>query len=194
MTPPSPGLVLGETSEAAVVALAAAGDDVAYTELVRRRHPAIRNLMRRLCRDAALADDLSQQVFLQSWRTLHSLKSPGAFGGWLRRLAVNVWLQHERARREHPTSVTDEQDLEALPAPTESWSERIDLDGALAMLPTDMRLCVVLAYSEGLSHSEISAATGLPLGTVKSHVARGAARLRELLEPYQPQHGVQHGR
>ena len=60
-------------------------------------------------------------------------------------------------------------------------AERLDLDAALAMLPPDARLCVVLAYSEGMSHTEISDSTGMPLGTVKSHVARGAARLRELL-------------
>jgi RNA polymerase sigma-70 factor (ECF subfamily) len=191
VTPPRPGFALAEAAEAAVVALAAAGDDAAYTELVRRRHPAIRNLMRRLCRDAALADDLSQQVFLQGWRALRGLKSPGAFGGWLRRLAINVWLQHERAKRD--TSITDEHELEAVPAPAESWTERIDLDSALATLPPDVRLCVVLAYSEGLSHGEISAVTALPLGTVKSHIARGAARLRELLQPYQPREGMQHG-
>jgi RNA polymerase sigma-70 factor (ECF subfamily) len=65
-------------------------------------------------------------------------------------------------------------------------SEQLDLDRALAQLPRDARLCVVLAYSEGMSHAEISAATGLPLGTVKSHVHRGAQRLRSLLDAYQP--------
>jgi RNA polymerase sigma-70 factor (ECF subfamily) len=47
-----------------------------------------------------------------------------------------------------------------------------------------MRLCLVLAYNEGMSHPEIAALTGLPLGTVKSHVSRGAARLREVLADY----------
>ena len=62
----------------------------------------------------------------------------------------------------------------------------LDLDRALARLASDERLCVVLAYSEGMSHSEISAATGLPLGTVKSHIKRGSERLRTLLDAYEP--------
>jgi RNA polymerase sigma-70 factor (ECF subfamily) len=60
----------------------------------------------------------------------------------------------------------------------------MDLDDALATLPPDMRLCVVLAYNEGLSHPEIVALTGMPLGTVKSHIARGAERLRKELAEY----------
>ena len=60
----------------------------------------------------------------------------------------------------------------------------MDLDAALSMLPPDMRVCVVLAYNEGLSHPEIVELTGLPLGTVKSHISRGAARLREILASY----------
>jgi RNA polymerase sigma-70 factor (ECF subfamily) len=61
----------------------------------------------------------------------------------------------------------------------------MDLDAALASLPRHARLCVVLAYDEGLSHPEIAALTGMPIGTVKSHISRGAARLRELLAEYE---------
>jgi RNA polymerase sigma-70 factor (ECF subfamily) len=67
---------------------------------------------------------------------------------------------------------------------SEATAERIDLDAALALLPEHVRLCVVLAYNEGLSHPEIAALTDMPLGTVKSHIARGAARLREILADY----------
>jgi RNA polymerase sigma-70 factor, ECF subfamily len=89
-----------------VVALAMTGDDTAFGELVRRRQSPLRNLLRRLCRDPALADDLSQAAFLQAWRSLSSLKAPGAFGGWLRKLAINLWLQHLRrhSREAQPVS------------------------------------------------------------------------------------------
>ena len=65
-----------------------------------------------------------------------------------------------------------------------AWDRRLDLDAALARLPPGARLCVVLGYSEGMSHAEISETTGIPLGTVKSHIARGAARLPEILQDY----------
>jgi RNA polymerase sigma-70 factor (ECF subfamily) len=178
------GASLGQAAEAAVVALAMSGDVAAFCELVRRRQSWLRNLLRRLCRDPALADDLAQQVFLQAWRSLPGLRSVAAFGAWLRRLALNAWLAHLRAAP--PATITlDAEDL-ASAAVTLPGPERLDLDRALARLAPDERLCVVLAYSEGMSHGEISAATELPLGTVKSHVRRGAERLRALLHAYQP--------
>jgi RNA polymerase sigma-70 factor (ECF subfamily) len=181
----APSVKLGGVSEAAVVALAMNGDDAAFGELVRRRQGAIRHLLRRLSRDDALADDLAQQSFIQAWKSLRRLNSPLAFGGWLRKVAVNCWLQH--ARLQKPEVEHGEELLLELPAAA-SVAERLDLDAALGRLPAVARLCVVLAYSEGMSHAEISDATGLALGTVKSHVARGAARLRELLQAYGDRH------
>jgi RNA polymerase sigma factor (sigma-70 family) len=70
-----------------------------------------------------------------------------------------------------------------------SITEQLDLDAALARLPNDVRLCIVLGYHEGMSHGEISQSTGIPLGSVKSHIARGATRLRELLQGYGGNHG-----
>jgi RNA polymerase sigma-70 factor (ECF subfamily) len=165
-----------------VVALAIAGDDPAYSELVRRRQGSIRSLFRRLCRDLALADDLSQQTFMQAWRGINTLKSPAAFGAWLRKLAINVWLQRIRAERSRP-GLTELSAEPEEPAPV-TLNERLDLDSALATLAPDVRLCITLAYAERMSHSEISEATQLPLGTVKSHITRGAARLRQRLGAY----------
>ena len=76
------GNALGNSDEAVVIALAMGGDRSAFSELVWRRQSWLRNLLRRLCRDPALADDLAQQVFLKAWRSLPQLKSVGAFGGW----------------------------------------------------------------------------------------------------------------
>jgi RNA polymerase sigma factor (sigma-70 family) len=176
---------LAQAAEAVVVALAIGGDREAFTELVRRRQSWLRNLLRRLCREPALADDLAQQVLLQAWRALPRLKSVAAFGAWLRRLAVNAWLTHLRSapRASGEPEIGEFANSEGVAA---SGGERIDLDRALARLTRNERLCVVLAYSEGMSHGDISAATGLPLGTVKSHVRRGAERLRALLQAYQP--------
>jgi RNA polymerase sigma-70 factor, ECF subfamily len=177
----SPSALRG-ADEFSVLACAIAGDDTAYGELVRRRQGSIRSLFRRLCRDPALADDLSQQTFLQAWRSIGTLKSPAAFGAWLRRLAINVWLQRVRGAR-LATSAVDPSELPEEAADV-TLNEQLDLDSALTTLPPEARLCIILAYAERMSHSEIRDATQLPLGTVKSHIARGAARLRHLLGAY----------
>ncbi len=185
MTGGLPRDALRAAAESVVVALAIAGDDDAYGELVRRRQSPIRELLRRLSRDSALADDLAQQAFVQAWRTIRSLKAPAAFGGWLRKLAVNVWLQHVRSRSGREKPAPGAERAPAIDPPSEpATAEQIDLDRALASLPPDVRVCIVLAYAERMSHREISDATDLPLGTVKSHIARGAARLREILRAY----------
>jgi RNA polymerase sigma-70 factor (ECF subfamily) len=169
--------------EAFVVSLARRGDRAAFRDLVRRRQSWLRNLMRRFCGQEALADDLAQQVFLEMWLHLRQLRKASAFGSWLRRIAVTVWLKHLRKNdalrgagpvsgRERPTR--------------EDAGVGLDLDRALARLEQPIRLCVVLSYNEGLSHREIAELTELPLGTVKSHIRRGAEHLRRELSAYGP--------
>jgi RNA polymerase sigma factor (sigma-70 family) len=188
--PPAP---LGQVAEATVVALAMTGDRPAFCELVRRRQGHMRNLLRRLSRDTSLADDLAQQLFIKAWRSLPKLRSVGAYGAWLRRLAINTWLEHVRAAAPRGVEL-DPEDLPGATAESRTSDERMDLDRALAGLAQDVRLCVVLAYSEGMSHGEISAATALPLGTVKSHIKRGSERLRAQLNAYDPVQEHAHAR
>jgi len=139
--------------------------------------------MRQLSGDWGIADDLAQEAFLRAWQKLRTLRSPGAFGGWLRRIAVNVFLQHIRGKgrgREDPMASTPDPKIDG-----RDPTIRMDLEKALARLRRDERLCVVLAHGERMSHSEICSATGFPLGTVKSHVSRGSARLRRYLREYE---------
>jgi RNA polymerase sigma-70 factor (ECF subfamily) len=176
---------LAGAAEASIVALAASGDNRAFAELVRRRQGMVRELMRRLCGDRAFAEDLAQQAFVQAWRQLGRLRSYGAFGSWLRAIAVNAWLQEARrapARLETPQSDLPEPEPDG-PEPDELAATRLDLSRALLRLKAPERVCVVLAYAEGMSHGEIAEATGWPLGTVKSNVTRGAQRLRAWLSP-----------
>ena len=174
---------LEEAPEEYVVALAMSGDDGAFTELVRRRQKRVRDLLRRLCGNHALADDLAQQVFVRAWRSIGTLRDPGALGGWLKRVAVNAWLDEVRRV---PAPIDDDEDAflaAADPAPSpESSAAGIDLERALARLGASERLCVVLAHGEGMTHAEIAEATRLPLGTVKSHVLRGSEKLKRILQ------------
>lgn len=173
--------MLASAAEASVVALACAGDQAAFEELVRRRQSSIRNLLCSLCRDMALADDLAQETFLQAWKHLRNLRVPNAFGGWLRKLAINAWRQHLRRKKDFDELI-EGKGGDDVHAP--STVEGMDLNSALGTLAPSVRLCIVLSYQEGMSHSEIATVTQLPLGTVKSHIARGTARLRELLAAY----------
>lgn len=177
--PPSTPYAL--SPEPLVVRLAGRGDRRAFEELVRRRQSWVRNLMRRLSRDASLADDLAQQVFIRMWRTLGQLQDPLRFPGWLKRVAVNVWLQHHRRT-----------DVLASSEPIDDYDEPVadtagaalDIDRALELLPGAVRLCVVLSYHAEMSHAEIAEAAALPLGTVKSHIRRGTEKLESLLSAY----------
>lgn len=170
-----------KSPEALLVALSRRGDRTAFEELVRRRQVWIRNLLRRCCNDPALADDLAQQAFLQAWNNIPRLQDPARFGAWLKRIAVNGWLQ--QLRRHDPLAGAAEfaDRAEARESPA---AVAIDLDRALATLSGDVRLCIVLAYHERMTHEEFAHVAGLPLGTVKSHVRRGTQRLQQLLSAY----------
>ena len=167
--------------ETLLVGLARNGDRGAYAELVRRRQAWLRNLMLRFCGDRTLADDLAQMAFLQGWQNIRHLQSRGRFGAWLKRIAINVWLQY--LRKKDPLRHADEHSGDE-GAQHETTGIGMDLDRALATLPGDVRMCIVLSYYEGMNHREISESTDLPLGTVKSHIRRGTKRLRELLSAY----------
>jgi RNA polymerase sigma factor (sigma-70 family) len=168
-------------AEAGLIALARRGDDSAFDELVRRRQTWLRGLLRRWSGDAQLADDLAQEAFVRAWKNLRRLESPAAFGGWLRQIALNVWLDCAR-RRNVPMAALEDGDMAGEPVVLDV-AAAIDLERALAALRPPERVCIVLAIAEGMSHAEVARATGIPLGTVKSHIARGTAKLRTVLEP-----------
>ena len=182
MTTTAPDLRLADVAEAALIAMAVAGDRPAFVELIRRRQHGVRRFMRQLCRDETLADDLAQQVFLRMWRSLRQLDALERFNGWLKQVMVSVWMDELRRRRSRIQGIPSVKP-EAAGARQSPGLER-DLEYALAQLEPRTRLCVVLAYSEGHSHPEIAAMLAIPLGTAKSLVTRGAHELRALLRDY----------
>lgn len=166
-----------------IITLAIEGDRHAFTELVKRQQSMVRHLMRRLCADDALADDLSQQVFLQVFLKISKLKDHRAFGGWQKRIAINIWLQHCRKR----DLLKDTKEPDDLFKPERDVTIALDLNAALNEFSHPARLCLVLSYQEGMSHQEIANTTGMPLGTVKSHITRGTQKLKQYLGAYQAQ-------
>jgi RNA polymerase sigma factor (sigma-70 family) len=172
-------------SEAALIVAVKAKDQGAFAELVKRRQPWARGLLRRLCAgNHAEADDLAQEAFMKAWDRMNDLQTPAAFPGWFRRIAVTAFLMSRRRVRAGHDSLDDTMPLASEDSlPDAQAGAKIDLEKALARLSDAERLCVTLNHGEGLSHGEIAEATGIPLGTVKSHVLRGTDKLRRLLSP-----------
>ncbi len=168
--------------EVLLITLARDGDQKAFREIVHRHQSRIRNLMHRLSSQEHLAEDLAQQVFVTLWQKLKSIRDVNAFTGWVRKIAVNTWLQH--VRKHDLLSMSEEMSGAEAQTP-ERPGLGMDLHSALEQLTAQMRLCVVLSYQEGMSHGEISEVTSMPLGTVKSNIKRGAEQLKQLLADYQ---------
>lgn len=174
---------LAEATEAALIVAAQVQDQAAFGELVRRRQGWARALLRRMCGNAAEADDLAQEAFIKAWDKLRDLESPAAFPGWFRRIAVTTFLMAKRRQRAVFEEIDDASPIASEDStPEAAAGAKIDLEKALARLSDAERLCVTLNHGEGLSHGEIVEMTGLPLGTVKSHVLRGTEKLRRMLE------------
>ncbi len=167
------------TSDLDLARDAASGKEAAFEALVRRYQGAVRGLCRRLTSHAAEADDVAQAAFLMAWRKIGSYRG-GSFKSWICTIAYREFLQ---ARRRKKIEVEFDENTHILAFDTSAarLPEQLDLDRALKTLPENQRICVVLCVATGMSHSETSAATGFPLGTVKSHVNRGVAALRKQL-------------
>ena len=161
-------------------------DADAFAVLVRRHQSRILLLQRRLCGEASLAEDLSQETFLRAWQKLDTFKGSGSLSGWLSRLAYNVFLQDVRRQKKHRGQV-DFDSLEQPPG-TEPEDPRLaDLNKLLSILPREEQVMMVLNYACGLSNTEVGEVLGLPTGTVKARIHRAKAKIRTYLEaPSEP--------
>jgi RNA polymerase sigma factor (sigma-70 family) len=174
-------------TDSELIARALATEDrAAFGELVRRHQSAVRRFLRQLTGgDAAQADDLAQETFLQAWRSLGRFRGEASFSTWLlgiaRNHARNAW---RRQRLELPGAGPERPDESASPARAAALSQ--DLTAALQRLEPDEQNVLHLCYQQGLSHSEISAVLGWPLGTVKTSLARSKDKLRQLLAVWNP--------
>lgn len=157
------------------VLLAMAGSDDAYGEVVRLHQKQLIALMTRVCGSRAAAEDVTQAAFLKAWRNLSALRDAARFGPWLRQIAMRAAIDAARASE----TFDDLPDIEDVAR--EAIHLRLDLDTAFRHLSAAQRACILLAYAEGLSHDEIAAELALPIGTVKSHIARGVRVLRRVL-------------
>jgi RNA polymerase sigma-70 factor (ECF subfamily) len=172
-----------------IARVASSNDTRAFGELIRLHQSRIRQFLRRLTRDEALADDLSQDVFMHAWDRIASYAGTGTFIGWLMKIAWTTFLQSKR-RSDRYGEVLDELKTTAAPAGTTADGEvSSELERLLAVLTEDERAIMILAYACGLSHREIGEATDMPVGTVKSIIFRSKDKIREKFDIQDHQHG-----
>jgi RNA polymerase sigma-70 factor (ECF subfamily) len=163
-----------------LVEAAQAGSTSAFSRLVERHQQPLRAFLRRTCGDWATADDLAQETFLTAWSRIGRLAKGASVRAWLCGIGYNKHLTALRSRgRDRAREAAYE--AEKSPSSGAMTEERLTLEAAMAGLPPDQRACVALCLAADFSHVEAADALGLPLGTVKSHVTRGRARLLQAL-------------
>ena len=163
-----------------LVAAAQAGSSEAFSQLVQRHQQALRAFLRRACGNWAQADDLAQETFLAAWSRIERLKTGASVRAWLCGIGYNKHLSAVRSgSRDRVRDASYEADREAVLEA--DVADRMALEAAMGELPPEQRACVALCLAADFSHAEASEALSLPLGTVKSHVTRGRARLLQAL-------------
>jgi RNA polymerase sigma factor (sigma-70 family) len=159
-----------------LVEAAKAGSASAFARLVERHQQPLRAFLRRACGDWALADDLAQETFVTAWSRIGRLQTGASVRAWFCGIGYNKHLTALRTRsRDRAREARYEAERE--PSAAAMTVERMALEAAMSELPAEQRACVALCLAADFSHSEAAEALGLPLGTVKSHVTRGRARL-----------------
>lgn len=180
-------------AEGDLVRAAQRGDLDAFNELVLTYQHRLYNLAYRILGDPAAAADATQEALISAYRKLHAFRG-GSFLSWLLRIVANRCYDELRRRKRRPTvsweafGETDEANPALINggASPEERAERAELSRVLQKgilsLPPDQRVVLVLSDVEGMSYAEIAEAVGIPVGTVKSRLARARARLRDFLQ------------
>jgi RNA polymerase sigma-70 factor (ECF subfamily) len=185
----SPAALESRQADQSALARIARGDQAAFAELYDRHARLVYSLALRILQDRADAEDIVQEVFAQVWtQAARYDASRGAVAAWMLTLTRSRAIDKLRAKRARPEAATEAdaaervmdfaatQDLELLSAEQVTRLQR-----ALNELPDAQRTALELAYYEGLTHVEVAARLGEPLGTVKTRIRQAVIRLREAL-------------
>ena len=179
------------------------GDVNAFNSLVLRYQQAVYNVNLRMLGDRDTAADVTQETFIAAFRAIQSFRGGSSFRAWLLRIASNLSCDYWRRANRHPAdsleSLTDEDE----PYSASAMSSLVETDRevnpeeallnqelqeviqrGLEELPLDQRVAVILCDMQGLSYEEIATSTQTTLGTVRSRIARGRARLRNYLQKH----------
>ncbi len=180
------------------MALARAGKESGYRELLRRYERPVFSLIYRMVRDRAAAEDLSQETFIKVLNALESYRPEYRFSSWIFKIANNAAIDHLRRREVDTLSLDgapgamtpDAIEATAVQATDRGPSPLADLESselgsaieaAIAKLRPEYRACILLRHVEGRAYEEIAETLDLPLGTVKTYIHRARLELRESL-------------
>ena len=185
--------------EPALIQTAQNGDLDSFNTLILHYQDRVFNTALRILGDEDLAADAAQEAFISAFRSINSFRG-GSFKAWLMRTVTNACYDELRRQKRRPTTPLepDTNDGEEMDSPR--WladpgmtpaekSEADELEHAiqhcLEALPTEFRTVVVMADLQGLDYTEVATAVSVPLGTIKSRLARARLRLRECLRSFE---------
>jgi RNA polymerase sigma-70 factor (ECF subfamily) len=165
-----------------LVLRAQAGDAAAFEELIREHQARLRLFLHKMV--PGHADDLAQEVWLDAFRDLPRLSDPAAFTPWLYRVARNRAYRHLRRRTPAPSSFDQQRvpDESANGQPDFTPDDAAAVHAALDRLTPEHREVLLLRFIEDMSYDDIAAATGVPVGTVRSRLHNAKAALRTIIE------------
>jgi RNA polymerase sigma-70 factor (ECF subfamily) len=185
--------------ETALIQSAQQGDLDAFNTLILHYQDMVFNTALRILGDEDSAQDASQEAFISAFRSISSFRG-GSFKAWLMRTVTNACYDELRRQKRRPTTPLEPETSDGDEMDSPKWladssmtpdqqAEADELEHAiqhcLDMLPTDFRSVVVLADIQGMDYTEVAAASHVPLGTVKSRLARARLRLRECLRGFE---------
>ena len=154
--------------------------------------PSVLGTALRLTRSREDAEDLAQEAIVRAYDAYERFDGTN-FKAWMLRIVTNLYINRYRQRQRGPQmgSLEDEGAIEPVSSETELPDRLLfdntvgsEIEDALAKVPEDFRMAVILSDIEGLSYQEIADATNVPIGTVRSRLARGRSMLRKALESY----------
>jgi len=170
----------------------------AFERQAERVFPSIYGTALRLCRSREEAEDLVQEAMVRAYEAYDRFDGSN-FKAWVLRIVTNLYINRYRQRQRGPQlgSLDDENASEPVGLEGEIPDRMLfdealgtEVEAALARVPDDFRTAVLLSDIEGLSYQEIADATQVPIGTVRSRIARGRALLRKELETYALKEGL----
>jgi RNA polymerase sigma-70 factor (ECF subfamily) len=166
-----------------VVQRAKTGDTAAFEELYHENLGRVYALCMRMTRNKTQAEDLTQEGFIRAWQKLNSFRGDSAFSTWLHRLTVNLVLTELKTQKRKTEKVFSTDDLTPFEkaGTTSNPGIGMDLERAIASLPSQARKIFVLYRIEGYKHEEIANMLKIATGTTKAQLHRARKMLRKVL-------------